>query len=429
MQKNVLLAVLTALIKICSAHEAAQIVANNPPIPYPPFNLPAKSKLPPVAELRCGKAFKGLKCPGDMCCSHADYCGTTPDYCSVPGNCQEEYGWCDSMITPTGASVYDDKPGYNSEIPAVIRHCTKPKTLALSFDDGPSKYTTQVLDILRAHNAHATFFLGGIFNGRGQLDKDWAPVVQRIITDGHQIGSHTWSHPNLDVLSSAQRKDEMHKNERAIANVIGKIPTFMRAPMIKCNKDCQKNMKDMGYHVVDWQYDSEDWKVPRKSVEDILYNNLIPAMDKNGPEGNMFVVQHDILNSTAKLTDALLAHMHDTKDDWSAVPLVECLGHDLDDAFRYPKYLEYNGATRDGCLVSDRGLCEQAIAFKSKNGCKDAQKTHEQNWHTCKKTHKSTSAPCLQIEKLAADMDKFCNDCDNKHKPACDWDAFKADRM
>ena len=52
----------------------------------------------------------------------------------------------------------------------------------------------------------------------------------------------------------------MYKNERAIANVIGKYPTFVRAPMIRCNDKCMDDMKSLGYHVVDWQFDSEDWK-------------------------------------------------------------------------------------------------------------------------------------------------------------------------
>lgn len=166
----------------------------------------------------------------------------------------------------------------------------------------------------------------------------------------------------------------MYKNERAIANVIGKVPTFMRPPMLKCGKDCEKDMKDLGYHVVHWQYDSGDWRDPLKSVEEMADNNLIPTMDKIDSQGSMFTIQHDINNNAAKVADALLTHMHDSKRGWEAVPLVECLGHDLDDAYRFPKYLEYNGAAKGGCLISGPNMCVQAIAFKSKNGCWDAKK-------------------------------------------------------
>jgi len=364
-----------------------------------------------------------------MCCSSAGYCGTTEDYCYVPSNCQEEYGWCDSKITPTGASVSDDKRKYNNDIPSLVKQCTQPKTLALSFDDGPTDHTHKVLGVLKAHDARATFFLGGVFNKHGQLDKDWVPIVRRMVTEGHQIGSHTWSHPVLDNLKSAQRKDEMHKNERAIANIIGKIPTFMRPPKIICNNDCRKDMKDLGYHVVNWEIDSEDWKVPLKSGKDILEKFLIPAMDRAGPDGNMFTIQHDTRSETAKIVDALLTHMHEKNDGWAAVPLVECLGHDLDDAYQFPKYLEYNGAAKGGCLVSGPDMCIEPLAFRSRHGCWDAHSTLNAEWRKCKADQGSIKAHCLQAEKLAADMSKFCGDCGKKHKPACDWDAFKSESL
>lgn len=52
--------------------------------------------------------------------------------------------------------------------------------------------------------------------------------------EGHQIASHTWSHPDLCNITSAQRKDEMYKNEMAIRNVVGVIPTYMRPPFSSC---------------------------------------------------------------------------------------------------------------------------------------------------------------------------------------------------
>ncbi|KAK5945069.1 hypothetical protein PMZ80_002272 [Knufia obscura] len=423
MHKTILLAVLAALTKISSAHEAAQLVAVDPPTAESPANTVL------VTEMRCGKPFKDLKCPQGMCCSSAGYCGTSEDYCFVPKNCQEEYGWCDSKITPTGASVSDGKRTYNNDIPALVNKCTKPKTLALSFDDGPTEHTHKVLDVLKSHNAHAAFFLGGVFNKHGQLDKDWVPIVRRMVTEGHQIGSHTWSHPKLDNLNSAQRKDEMHKVERAIANIIGKIPTFMRPPMIICNNDCQKDMRDLGYHVANWEIDSEDWVTPLKTDHHIIHDVLIPAMDRAGPNGSLFTIQHDTRANTAKIVDALLTHMHEKKDGWAAVPLVECLGHDLDDAYQFPKYLEYNGAAKGGCLVSGPDMCVEPVAFKTSNGCFDAYSRVDAEWRRCKTNQGFTKAHCLQAEKLAADMQKFCFDCGDKHKPACDWNAFKSKNL
>lgn len=100
------------------------------------------------------------------------------------------------------------------------------------------------------HDARATFFVAGVNNGHGQLDIAWADVLRRMVNEGHQIGSHTWSHPNLDKLPSAERKIQMYKTEKSIVNVIGKIPTFMRPPMVICGDGCKADMKDLGYHVV-----------------------------------------------------------------------------------------------------------------------------------------------------------------------------------
>jgi peptidoglycan/xylan/chitin deacetylase (PgdA/CDA1 family) len=71
---------------------------------------------------------------------------------------------------------------------AIITSCTVPGTFALTFDDGPYAYTSQLLDILAANGVKATFFL----NGQNYDNiANYASVVQRMVTDSHQIGSHT----------------------------------------------------------------------------------------------------------------------------------------------------------------------------------------------------------------------------------------------
>lgn len=151
---------------------------------------------------------------------------------------------------PKGYNVLNDPRPLHHALSVPITKCTQPKTLALTFDDGPTVYTEALLDMLKAHKARATFFLGGNINGKGELDKVWNKTITRMMKEGHQVASHSWSHPDLSSLTSAERKLEMVKNERAIANVVGKYPTFMRAPMIKCNEECMRDMHDLGYYVV-----------------------------------------------------------------------------------------------------------------------------------------------------------------------------------
>jgi peptidoglycan/xylan/chitin deacetylase (PgdA/CDA1 family) len=135
-----------------------------------------------------------------------------------------------------------------------ITKCTKPGTVALTFDDGPSNNTMGLLDILANHKAKATFFIGGNNMGKGEVDKvgPWIAAIKRMDTDGHQVGSHTWSHPRMDNLNTQQRRTEMFKVERALVNIIGKYPTYMRSPYIQCSTKtgCMKDMSHLGYHVV-----------------------------------------------------------------------------------------------------------------------------------------------------------------------------------
>lgn len=366
---------------------------------------------------RCGEKYQAVCAPG-LCCSGGGYCGKTGEYCGVPGNCQEKYGWCDSFVVPKGYDISKDKRKYDDRLPARINKCTRPGSLALTFDDGPSQYTEQVLDVLKEFNARATFFLGGNLNGRGSIDQSWAKVVRRMITEGHQVGSHTWSHPDLNALSSADRKAEMHKNERAIANVIGKYPTFVRAPMIKCNDGCMKDMKSLGYHVVDWQFDSQDWKENRPSADSVV-NSLKNGM--NDQDGNMFVIQHDTHADAAKVARGILENK---RSDWQAIPLVECLGSQHEDAYRFPHYLEYSKAAADGCLLAGHDFCYQAQPFSNIDGCKDAVKKLADAHQKCLK---SSPQLCKKVARVHEQLEDYCKNCGKSKSPSCDWTRFIAE--
>jgi len=184
----------------------------------------------------------------------------------------------------------------------VITRCKIPKTIALTYDDGPSEYTDHLLDILHLATARATFFLSGNTNSKGEIDitAKWVKAIKRMDKDGHQIASHTWSHPDLDEIPSEARKDELSKNERAIANILNKYPTYMRPPYLKCNQatGCLDDMKTQGYHVIGYTLDSTDWLRENdldamiKAVDDGFHN-----IDPN--EGNVLMIQHDTIQKSA----------------------------------------------------------------------------------------------------------------------------------
>ncbi|GKU05563.1 polysaccharide deacetylase family protein [Fusarium langsethiae] len=138
-----------------------------------------------------------------------------------------------------------------------ITSCTVDKNIALTFDDGPFDYTNELLDQLKKYGYKATFFLNG--NNWGNIN-DYKSVVQRMINEGHQVGSHTYSHPDLATISSSEIRTQMTRLEADFLNIIGKYPTYMRAPYFSYGSNSLPVMKTLGYHVIGADVDTLDWE-------------------------------------------------------------------------------------------------------------------------------------------------------------------------
>jgi len=212
---------------------------------------------------QCGSGFGS--CAAGYCCSEAGWCGQGTDYCAAPG-CQYDYGpACDDHTVPHGSNTSTVARPENGTVPyggAGIYDCTVPGTVALTYDDGPYIYTNDVLDVLKQYNAKATFFMTGNNNGKGEIDNaanGWSTIVQRAYNEGHQLASHTWTHPHLSNLTSQQRKQNMWSNEMALRNILGFFPTYMRPPYSDCTAEsgCQDDMAELGYHITYFDVDTE----------------------------------------------------------------------------------------------------------------------------------------------------------------------------
>ena len=101
-----------------------------------------------------------------------------------------------SISTAAPAPIVSQRATANTAVAvgAVIDRCTTPGTIALTFDDGPYQYTADLLDVLHQNGAPATFFLNG--QNIGSI-YDYADVIQRMHSEGHQIASHTCVFPYL----------------------------------------------------------------------------------------------------------------------------------------------------------------------------------------------------------------------------------------
>jgi peptidoglycan/xylan/chitin deacetylase (PgdA/CDA1 family) len=134
--------------------------------------------------------------------------------------------------------------------------------IAMSFDDGPSAANTpRLLDILKQRNIKATFFL------IGQNVASNPDIVRRILADGHEIGNHSWTHPQLSKLSDDRVTAEITKTQDAIKEASGFTPTILRPPYGAITARQREWIESkFGLSIILWSIDPFDWKRPGASV-------------------------------------------------------------------------------------------------------------------------------------------------------------------
>ncbi len=134
--------------------------------------------------------------------------------------------------------------------------------IAMTFDDGPSApLTPKLLDILAAHHMKVTFFV------IGQMATEHPEILKRAVREGHEIGNHSWSHPNLGKMGDDAVRRELQKTDDIIKGAIGTRPTLMRPPYGSITSH-QKSWihQEFGYRIILWDVDPLDWKRPGPSV-------------------------------------------------------------------------------------------------------------------------------------------------------------------
>ncbi|MFH0172418.1 glycosyltransferase [Streptomyces cacaoi] len=159
--------------------------------------------------------------------------------------------------------------------------------LVLTFDDGPDPvWTPKVLDVLKKHHAHAVFFVTGTMASR------YPDLVQRMVDEGHEVGLHTFNHPDLSFQSQKRISWELSQNQLALAGAAGIRTSLFRPPyssfadaMDDKSWPVTEYIGSLGYLTVVNNTDSEDWKKP--GVEEIIRR----ATPKGGK--GAIVLMHD----------------------------------------------------------------------------------------------------------------------------------------
>ncbi|KAF6834231.1 polysaccharide deacetylase family protein [Colletotrichum plurivorum] len=226
-----------------------------------------------------------------------------------------------ASATSTSASAAEPSstaPGTTIPYGVAITKCTVPGDFALTFDDGPFTYTNHVLDLLAEAGAKATFFVNG--ENFGNIN-NFQDVVKRMVADGHQIGSHTYSHPDLATLGDADIIPEMTSLEDALINIIGKYPTYMRPPYFSWNDNTLSILKALEYHVIHADVDSLDY------ANNSPLGNLtsVGIFEKGVAAGGSIALAHEVHQNTAEYLVPEFLRVIKEKG-LRAVTVGECLG-------------------------------------------------------------------------------------------------------
>jgi peptidoglycan-N-acetylglucosamine deacetylase len=169
--------------------------------------------------------------------------------------------------------------------------------IALTFDDGPhQKLTPRLLDLLAEHHIHVTFFV------LGENALQHPEILQRAVREGHEIGNHSWSHPNLAKLSEENVRSQIKRTEELITRVIGSRPTLFRPPYGSLTTPQKHFVHDeLGYEIILWDVDPLDWKEPGPNV---VSNRIL----KETRPGSI-VLSHDIHAQTIQAMPETLTEL------------------------------------------------------------------------------------------------------------------------
>ncbi|WP_433467447.1 polysaccharide deacetylase family protein [Spirillospora sp. CA-128828] len=172
-------------------------------------------------------------------------------------------------------------------------NCDQVKCVALTFDDGPGPYTARLLDTLKKDGVRATFFMLGENVGAHR------DLVRRMALEGHELGNHTWSHPQLTGLSSAEVRSQIQRTQKVIGEASGGIrPTLVRPPYGATNKHVGQAV---GMPLIMWSVDTLDWR-----YRDVARDTRVGIKE---PKSGGIVLFHDIhkpsVESIPKVVDGL----------------------------------------------------------------------------------------------------------------------------
>lgn len=178
------------------------------------------------------------------------------------------------------------------------------KEIYITFDAGfENGNTERILDALKKHGVKATFFLvGNYFETQPEL-------VKRMAEEGHTIGNHTYSHPDMSKIGDIQSfQTELQKNEALYRDILGsEMPKLYRPPQ---GKFCEENLRmaqQLGYSTVFWSLAYVDWYTDDQPTPEQAFSKLLPRIHPGA-----VVLLHSTSSTNAEILDELLTKWEET---------------------------------------------------------------------------------------------------------------------
>lgn len=164
--------------------------------------------------------------------------------------------------------------------------------IALTYDDGPSKYTKELLDLLKENNSAATFFVLGL-----QVNKYQDTIVQ-MVEDGNQIGNHSYDHKRLTTLNDEELYNQINKTDNLIYETALYKPFVMRPPYGTTSEALTEKLQKP---IIKWSIDTRDWESRNsQAVTDIILEKV-----KDGD----IILMHDLYESSLEASKTVIPEL------------------------------------------------------------------------------------------------------------------------
>ncbi|KAI8827961.1 hypothetical protein BJ741DRAFT_627955 [Chytriomyces cf. hyalinus JEL632] len=235
-----------------------------------------------------------------------------------------DFSWAPQRDFGNGASGAFGVPAWTqwfkqnpsaSAAPAIISQCSNMAVWGTSFDDGPSEFTPTLLDWFSKTQHKTTFFV------IGNNVISYPDALYRAFQEGHQLASHTWSHPDLKSLSDDDVVAELVYGIMAIRTITGKTPKYYRPPMGNVDDRVQALAGMMGLTTVVWSHDSEDWTFAGKPEMRNVLTAFRQWMDQ-GVQGAISL-EHDLWSDTVEVGIQAMELL--VNNNRTIVPVSDCL--------------------------------------------------------------------------------------------------------